>query len=301
MALALKTQRELIRLPQSVWALRRELYLSRVRPWAEDRLRRMSRGEKHPVHDFLFEYYSFRPAHLLRWSPGPDVVLEEAVPADLGWADFVTCDGGLVLRPSAFPAHRVPYLRWAVAYLEAIRAREPSFACLGLHEWAMVYRDPNVRHPYVPLRLSLEETDAVVEGQPLRCTHFDAFRFFTRAAAPRNRLPLARQATTEHDQPGCLHVNMDLYRFAYKVAPFCPSDVLADAFELAAAAREVDMRASPYDLSGYGSPPVKIETREGREEYVELQRQLYGRGVPVRGRVLEAYRKLLAAVVGDSG
>jgi hypothetical protein len=183
-----------------------------------------------------------------------------------------------------------------VRYLEATRDREPSFGCLGLHEWAMVYRDPDVRHPYVPLRLSREQTDAVVDGQPLRCSHFDAFRFFTPAAAPRNRLRLTRQATTDHDQPGCVHVTMDLYRFAYKIAPFCPAEVTADAFELARAAREVDMRASPYDLSGYGFPPVRIETREGREEYVELQRGLYQRAVPVRERLLEVYRRLLAAV-----
>jgi hypothetical protein len=255
----------------------------------------MSRREKHPVHDFLFEYYSFRPAHLLRWTPGPNVVLEGATTADLGWAEFVPCDGGLVLPAVAFPPHRVPYLRWAVTYLEATLAREPSFGCFGMHEWAMVYRDPHVRHPYVPLRLGREETDAVVEAQGLRCSHYDAFRFFTAAAVPRNRVALTREGSAEHDQPGCLHANMDLYRFAYKVAPFCPSDVLADAFELAAAAREVDMRASPYNLSGYGYAPIPMETRAGREEYVELQHGLYRRGVPVRERVLAAYRVVLNA------
>jgi hypothetical protein len=287
---------ELERLSRAAWELRRAAYLGRVRPWAEDRVRRMSRRQKHPVYDFLFEYYSFRPAHLLRWSPGFGVVLEGAAAADTGWAEFMPCEGGLVLLPAAFPPHRVAYLRWAVRYLEATRDREPSFACLGLHEWAMVYRDPDVRHPYVPLRLSRPEIDAVVEGQPLRCSHFDAFRFFTPAAAPRNRLQLTRQATTDHDQPGCVHVTMDLYRFAYKIAPFCPSELTADAFELARAAREVDMRASPYDLSGYGFVPVKIETREGREEYVELQRGLYQRGVPIRERLLEVYRDLLVQV-----
>ena len=61
-------------------------------------------------------------------------------------------------------------------------------------------------------------------------------------------------------------------------------------------------RASPYDLSGYGFPPVKIETREGREEYVELQRELYRQSVPVREQVLAVYRGLLAAVaLGGSG
>ena len=106
-------------------------------------------------------------------------------------------------------------------------------------------------------------------------------------------MQLTRQLTTDHDQPGCVHVNMDLYRFAFKIAPFCPSDVVADAFELAVAAREVDMRASPYDLSGYGFPPIRIETREGREEYVELQRDLAHRGTPVRERLLGVYRGLL--------
>jgi hypothetical protein len=182
-----------------------------------------------------------------------------------------------------------------------VRDREPSFACFGLHEWAMVYRDPNVRHPYVPLWLSREETDAVVESQPVRCTHFDAFRFFTAAAVPLNRFPLTRDTTTENDQPGCLHVTMDLYRFAYKIGPFCPSAVLADAFELAMATRELDMRASPYDLSGYGFAPVKIETREGREEYVELQRELHRRGEPIRERLLTVYRELLSSVLGERG
>jgi hypothetical protein len=287
------TRLSVVRQPRSRWAAARDAYLARVGPWAEDRLRRMSRGEKHPVHDFLFEYYSFRPSHLLRWTPGPNVLLEDAAPSDVAWSEFTATGDGLVLSAASFPQHRVPYLHWAVEYLEATKGREPSFACLGLHEWAMVYRDPNVRHPYVPLRLSREEIDRVVESQPLRCTHYDAFRFFTADAAPRNRWPLSRETTTDFDQTGCLHVNMDLYRFAYKIAPFCPSDVLADAFELAIAAREVDMRASPYDLASYGYEPIRIETPPGRDEYIHHQRLLHERSVPVREQVLAAYRDLL--------
>jgi hypothetical protein len=284
--------------PRHEWEADRAAYLARVMPWAEDRTRRMSRREKHPVHDFLFEYYSFRPAHLLRWTPGAEVVLEGAAANELGWAEFVPCDGGLVLPATAFPPHRVGYLRWAAEYLRAVGRREPSFACLGLHEWAMVYRDPAVRHPYVPLRLTRAETDAVVEANALRCTHYDAFRFFTQGAAPRNRLTLTRPATIDHDQPGCIHVTMDLYKFAYKIAPFGPAELTADAFELAAAARAVDMRASPYDLSGYGFEPIPIETRAGREEYVELQRGLSERAAPIRGRLLAVYERLLAATSG---
>ena len=90
---------------------------------------------------------------------------------------------------------------------------------------------------------------------------------------------------------------MDLYRFAFKIAPFCSSDLIADAFELAISARELDMRASPYDLSGYGYTPVRIETREGREEYVAGQRELSERSAPIRLKLLEIYRRLLRARV----
>jgi hypothetical protein len=224
------------------------------------------------------------------------VWLEGADCTEVEWAEFAEHDGGLVLLPASFPRHRIDYLAWAVEYLQAVRDREPAFACLGLHEWAMVYRDPEVRHPYVPLRLSRDAIDAVVDSQPLRCTHYDAFRFFTPAAAPRNRWPLTRQDTADIDQPGCLHVAMDQYRFAYKIAPFCPSDVVADAFDLAVAARAIDMRASPYDLTAYGFEPIRIETPPGREEYIHCQRSLYLRSLPVRERVIAVYRGLLEAV-----
>jgi hypothetical protein len=271
----------------------------RLSAFVRGHLARAARHEKHPVYDFLFEYYSFRPAHLMRWTPG----FGARVPRDaVAWTEFEYADGGAILHARAFPDHRVSYLKWACDYLEVVQAREASFACMGLHEWAMVFRDPNVRHPYVPLRLSRDETNAVVEAQPLRCTHYDAFRFFTAEAAPRNRWPLTRATTTEHDQPGCIHANMDLYKFAYKVAPFLPWELTASAFEVAVSAREIDMRASPYDLSAYGFAPVRIETREGREEYVELQRAIASRAAPVRAALAAGYRALLAAkAVGNRG
>lgn len=281
-------------LPREIWTAARASYLARIRPWVDARLVRKSRQQKHPVHDFLFEYYEFRTSHLLRWTPGFGVTIEGATRVDLLWPEFEMSDNGLSLPAAVFPDHRVAYLKWAVEYLEVVLAREPTFGCMGMHEWAMVYRDPEIRHAETPLRLSREETDAVVESQPLRCSHFDAFRFFSRGAVPLNRWELTRQATTDHDQAGCVHVNMDLYRFAYKIAPFCPSDVLADTFELAVRAREVDMRASPYNLTEFGFVPVHIETPEGRAEYVELQRELYCLSQPVRERLLGVYRRLLA-------
>ncbi|MCE9533767.1 MAG: 3-methyladenine DNA glycosylase [Planctomycetes bacterium] len=250
---------------------------------------------KHPVHDFLFEYYSFRPSELMRWSPGVDVLLEDAVPGEIEWRDFVPTVGGLILRADSFPDRRVKFLRWALGYLEGIANRLPAFACFGLHEWAMVYRAPEVRHTTTPLRLSAEEIARLVEAEGVRCTHYDAFRFFTPEAAPLNRLQLTRVNTDEYDQKGCLHVTMDLYKYAYKIAPWSSGELIADAFLLAWDTRQIDMRASPYDLCAYGVEPIRIETRDGREEYVECQRALSQRGEAIRERLIEEYRKLLEA------
>jgi hypothetical protein len=87
-------------------------------------------------------------------------------------------------------------------------------------------------------------------------------------------------------------VNMDLYRFCYKIAPWIESEVLADAFALARAARELDMRASPYDLAEFGFEPIAIESADGRAQYVRLQREIARSAEPVRERVLRAYQRL---------
>lgn len=281
-------------LTRAEWQDRRAAYLNRVRPWALDRMRRAGRQQKHPVYDFLFEYYSFRPSYLLRWSPGVAVRLDCATLDDLDWrAWFRPCPSGCVLPANGSPRHRLAFLRWAIEYLEAIDGREPFYGCFGLHEWAMVYREPEVRHARVPLRLSRAETDAVVEeAGGVRCTHYDAYRFFTPAAVPLNRISLSRPAAVEHDQPGCLHANMDLYKWAYVLAPYTSSELIADAFELAVMARELDMRASPYDLRQFGFDPIRIETREGREEYVERQREILRRAGPIRRRLLNELRRL---------
>jgi hypothetical protein len=134
----------------------------------------------------------------------------------------------------------------------------------------------------VPLRLGHAGTDAVVESMPLRCSHFDAYRFFTDAAVGRNAEPLTRDRQIDTEQPGCLHVAMDLYKWAYKLAPLVDSDLVMDCLELAADARLLDMRASPYDLRGYGFEPIAVETPAGRAEYVRAQQDIADRAVPLR-------------------
>lgn len=277
------------------WRSRIGLHLERLNPFAKERTERMAARMEHPVNDFLFEYYSFRPSELLRWSPGADVMLEGATPSDIAWKEFIAHDRGLILPADSFPKHRLKFADWATRYLKGIAERAPSFYCFGLHEWAMVYRTPDIRHSKTPLRVKSEQIADLVESEGLRCTHFDAFRFFTPAAAPRNRYELTRINTDQHDQKGCLHVNMDLYKYAYKLAPWCAAEVIADAFLLAWEIRQLDMRASPYDLHDYGLEPIKIETRAGREEYSDAQRELSLRAEPIRERLLEEYRKIYQA------
>jgi hypothetical protein len=159
----------------------------------------------------------------------------------------------------------------------------------------MVYRTPEVRHDRTPLRLAPEAIARVVEAEQLCCTHFDAVRFFTPAAVPRNRHQLTRDATDRFDQRGCVHVTMDLYKYAYKIAPWVSGELIGDAFELAWRARQLDMRASPYDLSALGFAPICVETAEGKDEYVRGRRELAETAIPIRRRLIDAYRLLAVA------
>lgn len=278
-------------IPEAQWRRQKAEHVAGLRSWVEDRVSRSERGIKHPVWDFLFEYYSFRPGHLLRWSPGVGVELEGATTQEMDWPQFVSSSNGVVIPVESLPSHRKDYLDWAVIHLATVAEREPLFGCFGLHEWAMVYQTSEVRHR-VPLRLSPAKTDEVIQNSVLRCTHYDAYRFFSPTAAPLNRTNLTRQNTTEQDQPGCVHANMDLYKFAYKLAPFVSAETLAQAFLVAVAARELDMRASPYQLNNLGFAAIEIETREGREEYIHEQRAIALQAAPVRLRLLTEYQRI---------
>ena len=89
---------------------------------------------------------------------------------------------------------------------------------------------------------------------------------------------------------------MDLYKWAFKFQPWLSGELLADAFLLACRIRELDMRASPYDVEPLGFPPVRIETEEGRATYRVLQQQFAEEAAALRARLIQAYRQLLAWV-----
>lgn len=235
-----------------------------------------------------------KPAELRRWHPGAGVLLESGAEDREGWRHYSTVGDGAIVDLDTFFEKRTGTVDYVDTLLRATLGRTPRFGCFGLHEWAMVYRltPEQLRHVGLPLRIGHEATDVVVESNPISCTHFDAYRFFTEAAEPLNALRPTRENQPEFEQAGCLHAGMDVYKWAAKLGPIVPGEVLLDAFELARDIREVDMRASPYDVSAYfgadGSRlvAVEIETSAGKREYAELQRGFAARGNVLRERVL---------------
>ncbi len=271
------------------WTARADAHRDRADALTADHRARAASGEKHPVWDFLFTYYSYKPAQLRRWHPGAGVELTDARErADWRWYAAGREPGSVVPDAAAFAREKPALARLVETMLRRTASRPGQFGCFGLHEWAMVYRADEHRHP-VPLRLGRDGTDAVVETHELRCTHFDAFRFFTPEAVPLNRAPLTRDDQPLIEQPGCLHAGMDVYKWATKLGPLVPGELLLDAFELARDIRLLDMQAAPYDLAAWGVEPVRIETPEGKGEYVRRQRAFADRGAALRRQLLDAW------------
>ncbi|WP_420813280.1 3-methyladenine DNA glycosylase [Leucobacter triazinivorans] len=271
---------------------------------AAHRARRRA-GRAHPVEDFLWTYYSVKPNELRRWHPGAGVILRRGATSRASWRYYTaaTSTGDALVDLAAFFAARGGTVDYVERLLAATLDRTPRYGCFGLHEWAMVYRmtPDQLRHTTLPLRIGHAATDRVVETHPIGCTHFDAFRFFTDEARPLNALQPTRETQPAMEQPGCLHAGMDVYKWAAKLGPIVPGELLLDCFELARDIREVDMQASPYDVSGYtgasGEPliPIPIETAAGKREYVRRQRDFAERGNALRARVLAAISVARAA------
>jgi hypothetical protein len=276
----------MISLAENDWHESRAKHEAGVRGWIEPRLERAARHERDPVKDFLFEYYPYPPAKLLRWHPGIDVELQgESAREYLSYKDYKKTPHGVTVGVWQLSAARIQSIRWIDNMLRQTAERAGVFGCFGLHEWAMVYGANSIRHSAWPLRVTAAEVAEVVGSMRIRCTHYDAFRFFTSPARPLNKYQLTRETTSAFEQPGCLHTNMDLYKWAFKLAPFTPSDLVADCFELALRIRVLDMRASPYDLTPLGHSPVRIETPDGRLEYERLQRDFARIAAPLRQRL----------------
>lgn len=282
---------------QAQWQRLAGEYFSEVSRWTEPFRKRRKKGLSHPVDDFLFVYYRYSSGQLEHWHPGTGVRLEcpGGVPNQFGEKHYRTDGETVFADPNLIDDKVRRRFEWTVDMLRQTESRKGNFSCLGLHEWAMVYRGQEVRHEKTtPLRLPQQEIDAIVESRPLTCTHFDAFRFYAIDAKPLNKVQPTLESRPDLEQPGCIHANMDLYKWAFKSMPWIGSDLLLRCFRLALFAREIDMRASPYDLSGYGSyEPIFIETAEGRVQYERLQREVADRAAPLRRELIEQIEALL--------
>ena len=290
-------------LAEGEWRTRERAHEARVDAATAGHRARRGSGERHPVEDFLFTYYAQSVAALRRWHPGVGVGLAGAADDErAGWR-FARVDGDVVtLDVGGFLAERGDRVRSDAALLRATLDRPAQFGCFGLHEWAMVHRleQTGVRHPAWPLRLGAAGTDAVVESHQIGCSHVDAFRFFTPTARPLNALQPTRADQVAMEQPGCLHAGMDCYKWAFRLSPATPSELVADCFDLARDIRVLDMRASPYDLRDLGYEPVAIETREGKAAYVEAQRAFTTRSQELRRRLLEVVEGVLSTTSTSS-
>src|SRR4051794_18373948 len=170
-------------LTREEWQPRARAHADRVDAWVQPHLDRRQRGVPHPVHDFLFGYYSQRPAALQRWHPGYGVTLLDAPEyADLkGYGSRLsstTRGGGRAARnersvettvTQAHLASQRPLLESIRRLLVATASRPPTLGCFGLHEWAMIYGTTDLRHDR-PLRLGSSGTDRVVESHRIACS-----------------------------------------------------------------------------------------------------------------------------------
>lgn len=283
--------------PEQIWPEHVARHRQRAQFWTLPALERRSRGIVHPVEDFLFTYYPFALSKLEQWHPGFGRGLQVTEDTRPVWlTKNYRCEGGVMFcDPDLLSDKEKARLLWIRALLVNTSRQAGNFGCFGMHEWAMVYRSEEIRHGEVTgLRMEAEELNRFVESRPIRCSHYDAFRFFTPAAMPLNQSQPDLDGRLVNEQPGCIHANMDLYKWASKCQVWLPGELLLDTFALAMELRSLDMRASPYDLEKFGYEAVRIETVEGRRQYEEQQRGLADKAAVLRERMIAALDRVVA-------
>ena len=280
------------------WRQLAEKHRIKVKQWTVPYRRRKASHQQHPVLDFLFTYYPFSLGKLEQWHPGYGIQLEcdKKRPERYQTRHYQQLEDIVSLSTDALVDKEVARLEWIHNLLCLTQTRTANFACHGLHEWAMVYQGQDIRHrESTPLRLSQDKIDHLVSTRTITCSHFDAYRFFSPGALTLNKLKPTLDGRQDSEQCGCLHTNMDLYKWASKCMPWVGSDLHWQCFQLALKARELDMRASPYDLGSYGYEPVKIETPEGRAEYETHQREISQLSRPLRQSIIDMLAQVIAS------
>ena len=255
-------------LSSETWRARADAHAERVDVWVQPHLERRRQGGKHPVHDFLFTYYSQSPTALRRWHPGGYGVAGRArVRRPQG-----LLGGPAVRRPSPpnDSSATAGDLRDPPA-ARRDRGRAPTLGCFGLHEWAM---DPPDRP--TAGRRGGQRDPARLAAAPRGGWHRRG------RGEPPNRLLALRRVPLLHASPRPEHLPARprgparlraaglLPRRDGSLQARLPTDAAGrlgagrGRFALAWDIRDLDMRASPYDFSDLGFEPVRIENTGGQ-------------------------------------
>jgi len=233
----------------------------------------------------MFEYYPISAKKLQTWHPGFQYRLEFAE-TENDFAENIYCVAAEISLKPEWIQNQQDSLAIEIDFLTASSSRPARTGCFGLHEWAMVLGQDELRHNEWPLRIPQAQIAKTIDEVGLRCTHFDAFRFFTEQARPLNPLQLIRANQIEVEQPGCLHANMDLYKIAMRWVPILGSLFARQCFRLARDIRTLDMQSAPYDLSELGVQPIKIETPQGRLLFAQKQKNFSDRAQFLRKKMI---------------
>src|SRR4029079_8370494 len=111
------------------WRTLPSAHEQRVAAWVDPHLARRRDHVSHPVEDFLFTYYSFRPAALQRWHPGFGTALADAEEYAVlkGYDDR----GGAVGVTREHVRSQRSLLESTRALLAATASRPANFGCFG--------------------------------------------------------------------------------------------------------------------------------------------------------------------------
>ena len=198
----------------------------------------------------------------------------------------------------AFRQARGSQLAFTARLLGATAAAPGQFGCFGLHEWAMVFQQDDTarRHQDWPLRLGQAGTDDVVREHQIRCTHFDAFRFFTPPARPLNGLQPDRESQTAVGAAGLparVHGRLQMGLQADSGGAERPAAGRVRAREVDPGTGHARVAVRP-DRAGL---PARARSKPpaGKAEYVAAQREFGRQAQLLRRRLLDTVSTVLAA------
>jgi hypothetical protein len=184
---------------------------------------RMHSAKSHPIFNFLWRYYRFTASSLTRYSRGMGVILQDADESAHGSIILSNSMTSFDNIGCSYDVNQIeglpPFAQFGKKRLtrnrDILLERKPFFGCFGLHEWAMLFsgNKNTAKSPVndalisdsitqnkselqsdtkqqeeeaLSLRLPQSTIDSVVNATPLRCTHYDAWRFFRPEAKDMN-------------------------------------------------------------------------------------------------------------------